>query len=171
VAWSVVTRPGDTIDRLTDAGFFGYLRKVGGPLALLALLSPLTLLIGAPQTLINLLSLQGFTWSTWYHYAAIPVLAFTVATVEGLGRLRRRALLAGALIGLAGISVTSAVVMGVSPVSAYHREGYWALEPNARQDLLEEAVALPGPDDSVATTYNLMTRFPSPPDHLFPNPG
>jgi uncharacterized membrane protein len=171
VAWSVVTRPGDTIERLSDAGFVGYLRKVGGPLGLLALLSPLTLLIGAPQTLINLLSLQGFTWSTWYHYAAIPVLAFTVATVEGVARIRRRALLIGALIGLAGVSVTSAVVMGVSPLSGYYREGYWALEPNARQDLLAEAVALPGADDSVATTYNTMTRLSHRRHiYLFPNP-
>jgi uncharacterized membrane protein len=171
VAWSVVTRPGDTIDRLDDAGFFGYLRKIGGPLGLLALLSPLTLLIGAPQVLINLLSLQSFTWSTWYHYSALPLLAFTVATVEGLARIRRRALLTGALVGLAAVSVTCAVVMGVSPLSEYHRQGYWALEPNSRQELLEQAVTYPGPADSVAASYNLLTHLSHRRQiYLFPNP-
>ena len=122
VAWSAVSRPGDTIERLTDAGFFGYLRKLGGPLGLLALLSPLTLLIGV-------------------------------------------------VIALAAVSVTTAVLMGVSPVSGYYREGYWALVPNQAQELMEQAVTYPGSDDSVAATYNLLPRL----THrryiyLFPNP-
>jgi len=171
VAWSAVSRPGDTIDRLTDAGFFGYLRKLGGPLGLLALLSPLTLLIGAPQVMINLLTVQSFTWSTWYHYAALPLAAFTVATVEGLARIRRRALLIGVVIALAAVSVTTAVLMGVSPVSGYYREGYWALVPNQAQELMEQAVTYPGSDDSVAATYNLLPRLTHRRHiYLFPNP-
>lgn len=171
VAWSVISRPGDTIDRFTDADAFGYLRKLGGPLGLLALLSPLTLLIGLPQVFINLLSQQSFTWSTWYHYAAIPLVAFTVATVEGLARIRRRALLAGAAIGLAVVAVITAVVMGVSPISGYFRNGYWALDPGPAQGLLEQSVTYPGADDAVSATYNLLPRLTHRRNiYLFPNP-
>ncbi len=170
VAWSVITRPGDTYDRLDRADFLGYLRKIGGPLALLALLSPLPLLIAAPQIMINLLSVQGFTWSYWYHYAAIPVLAFTVASVEGLARLRRPRLRQAAVGAMGVTAAITAVVMGLSPVSRYYDGGYWALY-NPRQELMEHAVSLPDPDDSVAASYNLLPHLSHRRHiYLFPNP-
>jgi hypothetical protein len=62
-------------------------------------------------------------------------------------------------------------VIGISPVSLHYRDGYWPLNDNTRQQTMERAVALPGPDDTVSATYRLVPHFTHRHEAFeFPNP-
>ena len=134
-------------------------------------MSPVSLLIGAPQALINLLSLHTYTWSLRYHYAATPLIAATIAMVEGVARLRRPGL-RRFLVGLvAACALATSAAWGISPVSAHYREGFWPLQDNPRQLAMEAAVLAPGGDDSVAATYAFVPHLTHRRNiYTFPNP-
>lgn len=171
VAWTVITHPALVFARLGHADALGYARSLLGPLGLVPLLSPVTLAIGFPQALLNLISVQSFTWSPRFHYAAVPVAAAALATVEGVASVRR----AGLRRVLAGLVVISAclatVSSGTSPVSHDFRAGMWPLVPNARQAALAAAVRLPPRNAVVSASYLLVAHLTHRSGiYSFPNP-
>jgi len=171
VIWTGLTNPTEIISRLEQADFLGYVRDLGLPFAFVWLLSPLGLLVGLPQLLINLLSEQAFTWDVRLHYAALPVLGFTIATVEGIGRIRRQAVLRFALGAMAALALSTAVTFGISPFGTHFRDGIWKIENNPKQEIFETALAIPGPHDSVSATYNLVPQLTHRRNiYMFPNP-
>jgi hypothetical protein len=96
---------------------------------------------------------------------------FTIASVEGLARIRRPAFLRFALGASAALALTTAVVLGTSPWSQHYESGIWRLEENPKQAILEHAVSLPGPEDSVSATYNLVPYLTHREHiYMFPNP-
>ena len=167
----MITHPALVFGRLGHADALGYARSVLGPYGLVSLLSPSTLVIGLPQAVLNLISLQSFTWSPRFHYAAVPVAAATIATIEGVASVRRlgvRRLLVG-LVVIAGCVAT--VTSGASPVSHGFRGGVWPLQTNARQAALEAAVRLPPADAVVSASYLLVPHLTHRPGiYSFPNP-
>lgn len=159
VARTMVVHPTRVISRLQDADALGYARDILLPFGLVFLMSPLTLLMGVPQALFNLISVHSFTWDAHLHYAAMPVTAATLATVEGTARARGarlRALLVAIILICAYVSTATG---GTSPVSARYRSGIWPLQDNDRQALLESAVKTPPGDAVVAASYNLVPHL------------
>lgn len=159
VARTVVMHPTRVISRLQDANALGYAGAILLPFGLASLMSPLTLLIGLPQALFNLISVHSFTWDTHLHYAAMPVTAATLATVEGTARARGTRLRA-LLVAIVLISAcVSTVTSGTAPVSARYRTGIWPLQDNDRQALLEAAIKTPPGDAVVSASYNLVPHL------------
>ncbi len=171
VIGSVITNPGLILERLWEADILWYLWYLAVPFGLLSFLSPGVLLIGLPQILINLLSVNSFTWEYRFHYAALPVLAFTIAMIEGLGKFRRLPTRRFALGLIAVLGLCSVVVIGISPVSTHFRDGHWPLAGNQRQQVMERALTLPGPDDTVSATYGFVPHLTHRHEiYEFPNP-
>jgi uncharacterized membrane protein len=135
------------------------------------LLAPVVLLIGLPQAAVNLLGTYDFFWRTKVHYAALPVLALTLASVEGVARWRRPKVrqVALGLVAL-GAAWTSAV-WGLTPLDADTRVVLWERVPVAQRAEFDRFVAFPGPHDGVSTRFDLVTHL----SHrerifTFPNP-
>jgi uncharacterized membrane protein len=169
---SAFTNPGLFLRRLWEGvPIIKYLFFLAAPYGLLSFLSPGALLIGLPQIFINLLSVNSFTEEFRFHYAAIPVLAFTIAMIEGLGRVRPMPARRFCLGTVAAFGVCAVIVMGISPLSIHYHEGYWPLQDNPRQEIMEQAVSLPGPGDTVTATYRFVPHFTHRHEIFeFPNP-
>lgn len=171
IASTAVTDPGRVYDHLETADALGYARDLLASYGFVPLLSPLALLIGLPQALINLLAIHSFFWTTRVHYAAIPLAAVTIATIEGVARPRslawRRFLLGAVAVGAFG----TAIGWGVTLLSPTYQQGFWPLEPGPKQDVYAAAVAVPGDDDAVAASYNLVPHLTHRElVYTFPNP-
>ncbi len=168
---TVLTAPQRVFNQLRSAGAAGYARDMTIGYGFSPWLSPLPLLIGLPQFAANLLSQHSFTWSPRLHYAALVLAAATLGMVEGVccrRRVRHRWLLAVLVVAC---TASTTLTRGIGPGSVDFRAGYWPLVNGPRYATLAKAVALPGPSDAVAATYNLVPhlthrefiyRFPNP---------
>lgn len=171
IAGNAVAHPSLVYDQISANDGTGYVRDLNVPYGGLAFLSPLTLLIGLPNTLINLLNIHGLSANTEAHYIAMPFAATTLAMVEGLGRLKRLAWRRFALGLVAVCAVSSSVAWGIAPYSYKYDQGYWPLDPPDRLALLEAVRELPPDDAHVAGTYNFVPQLAHRQFiYTFPNP-
>jgi uncharacterized membrane protein len=159
VLFHIAAHPASAIRQLGNANAVGYVRDLAAPYAFTPLLAPLAWLIGLPQLMANLLSAYNFTWSTHYHYAALPVLSMTVGMVEGVAFLRRRSWRKIVAVAIVGASAFTVVRWGNSPVSEQYAQGAWPLVPNLNQRSLDAAVGLIPPGESVSASYNLVPHL------------
>ncbi len=90
------------------------------------------LLIGIPMLIINVISAQSFTYDYRYHYAALPLVAITAATVEAVAAMvrwsRTRDVAVYAMVGALVIATLWAYrVDGVGPGTRAFRRGAWPI--------------------------------------------
>ncbi len=171
LARTTVTNPGLVREHLALSNPFDYVRQLTASFGFVAFLSPLLLLVGLPQAAINLLGIYNFFWTTRDHYAAIPLLATTLASTEGPARVKklgvRRFLLGAVAVG----AFFTCISWGISPLSAEYRNGFWPLDPSPQQAQLDAAVATPGPDEVVSSMYFLVPHLTHRDQaYTFPNP-
>jgi uncharacterized membrane protein len=89
VAAGVVSDPARTVGDLTAAGNLRYWWQLLWPFGLTPLLSPLTLLVAAPELMLNALSSVRFQRSIAFHYTAAVIPFVYAAAALGLMRLWR----------------------------------------------------------------------------------
>jgi uncharacterized membrane protein len=89
IAGNVFLKPGQTMRDLVSGSNLGYLHSLLWPLAYTPLVSPLTLLIAAPEFVINGLSSHELQRSTYFHYVATEIPFLFAASLLGIARLRR----------------------------------------------------------------------------------
>lgn len=171
IAETALTDPDIVREHLDNAQAEHYVWDLTASFGFVPLLSPLALLIAVPQSLINLLAIYDFFWTTRVHYAAIPLAAVGIAAVEGVARARRpgvRRFLVGAVaVG----AFFTAVSWGISPASPVYEQGFWPLDDGPMQDDLEAAIRFPASDDAVSATYNLVPHMTHRSEiYTFPNP-
>ncbi len=170
VAGAVVAEPSALVTQLDDANAVGYVRDVGASFGFVSFLSPVTLLIGFPQFLVNMLSIHGYTHSPRFHYTAVPVLSMSLAFVEVVRRasnLSVRRFFLG--LGFAAALATAAA-WGVSPIGRYYAET-WPTEGEPRLASFEESISFPDHDDHVVTSFNISTHLSHRQSiYTFPNP-
>jgi uncharacterized membrane protein len=156
---TAVTDPSQVIGRLDNNDALGYARDLLAPFGFTALLSPLMLVPAIPQFFANILTNLNFFWSIQFHYAAVIVAVVALASVEGTARLTKPAVRRFAVGFVGAAALASSVAWGMSPISTDYRLGYWPLNPNPRQGVLEAAVdSVPG-DAAVAATYNIVPHL------------
>jgi uncharacterized membrane protein len=89
VVKTALTHPGQTVADLVSPGNLDYLLKLLWPLGFASLLSPLTVLIAAPELLLNALSTTTFQRRIEFHYTALEIPFLFAAAVLGVMRLWR----------------------------------------------------------------------------------
>jgi uncharacterized membrane protein len=181
IATTVVTEPDVVADKLDEANGLDYVRGVIGPFGYTAIAAPAVLLLGAPQTMVNLLAAQSFVYDLKYHYVALPLTATTIASVEGtamlvalIGRRRRG-------WGRATLAVTCAVVLvsavgatrakGLSQWGDRYAQGYWPADDDPRRPVYDRALALVPDDVAVMATSRFLPHLTHRDAiYFFPNP-
>jgi uncharacterized membrane protein len=116
--------------------------------------------VTGPQVAANALSALSTTYDARYHYSVVPAAVVAIATVHGLGRLRRigkRARFVGLAVVLVGSLVTHGM-WAVTPAGRTFGEGYWVRQPD-RLDAFERAMATVPRDASVAATYSFVPHL------------
>ena len=168
---TTLTDPTLVIDRLRDNDALGYARDLLAPFGFLPVLAPALLAVAAPQFFANILTNANFFYDIRFHYTAIILAMLALATVEGVARLRLAGLRRFGVGLVAASALATSVAWGVSPLSTDYRIGYWPLQGNARQDVLDDAVASVPDDAAVAATYYIVPHL-SHRDQIytFPNP-
>ncbi len=171
---NVVRHPSRVLRRFTAPDAKTYLWKMTAPFGFVPVLAPDVLLVGAPQTSVNLLSGNGFTRNFIYHYSAIPLATLTLATVEGIAFFSRRRppALRGALVGfVAASALASTLAWGPSPFGSEYRKGWWPLTPDARAASKKAALDVVPDGAAVSASYNLDSHLTHREKiYEFPNP-
>ena len=89
VVKTALTHPGQTVADLVSPGNLDYWLKLLWPLGFASLLSPLTVLIAAPELLLNALSTTTFQRRIEFHYTALEIPFLFAAALLGVMRLWR----------------------------------------------------------------------------------
>lgn len=175
IAGNAARDPSLVTQRLGAPGAREYVWMMLAPFGLLPLLAPGVLLIGLPQLLVNLLSVNDFTRSITFHYAALPLAALTLGMVEGVSWLLRRDIRRWSrrlvLTGLLGCAVFGTVAWGPSPVGFRYDDGYWPSADDAQRAARLEALDVVPDGASVSATYDLVPHLTHRESiYEFPNP-
>ncbi len=166
-------RPELVTDRVLAADAKDYYWKMVAPFGLVPLAGPGALLVGVPQALVNVLSINDFTRKITYHYAALPLTGLTLAAIEGArwiaaGRRRALVILAGVM---AVSSVAAAMVWGPTPIGATYGPTWWPPAQDSRRDAKEAALARVPNDARVSATYLFVPQLTHREGiYEFPNP-
>lgn len=148
-----------------------YYSQLFWPVALLAILEPLVLLVGLPQLFVNAISTEGYTNDIRFYYTSIVLAAIFLATVEACAKWGRvpsgRRFLCGLVFAAA---LAANVAWSPSPISVKFHSGIWA-QPSPRDKVINHAIRLVPSSAAVSATYDID-------DHMthrtlvfeFPNP-
>jgi uncharacterized membrane protein len=155
----MVAHPSRLLDLATQPDRLTYFWQLLAPVALFPLAAPLVLLIGAPQTVINVASGHPLTHDIRYHYSAVVLTGVFLATVEGMAWMGRSQTARRVLVGtLVATSLAANVLWSPSPVSRRFDDGIWA-RPEPRHAAMRAAVALVPPDAGVSASYTLIPHL------------
>jgi uncharacterized membrane protein len=132
------------------------------PFGFVPVLSPATLLVGLPQNAVSVLSNEEFTRDPIDnpHYQSLPVVALTLALIEGLGWLRRRrpAALQPTVALVTACALATSAAWGSLPFGVRSAR-YWSEDGDPLRAAKEHAVAMIGPDDAVSAQYRLVPHL------------
>jgi uncharacterized membrane protein len=166
-----VRNPDLVLERLDQSEAPSYAFGLSAPYALVSFLSPVALLIGLGQVYANLLSTASFTWSQRYHYVAIPIVALTIAMVEGLARPKRREVRRALAAAVVVSALGTTIAWGASPISRHYDDGYWPLRESQLVNDQRAALAVVPDGAAVSATYNLVPQLTGRREiYAFPNP-
>ena len=166
VLWAIVTSPGKLLSTVFESGRVEYYGKLLGPFGVFA---PATgfplLLVGAPQTGVNVLSSLPGTYDIRFQYSSMVLVGVALASVEGLGRLHAMstARWARLLAGAATLTMAFGAIAGntwwsPSPLADEFHSGIWARRI-PRHDVFDRAVAMVPDDASVSASYYLIPHL------------
>lgn len=162
IAWNMIRHPGHLWE-VASAGGHGsprsYYWQLLAPVAFVPLAAPFVLLIGAPQTLVNVVSAHSLTHDIHYHYSAIVTAAIFLATVEGLARIRALPLRHAAIGAIAIASLASNFQWSPSPLGRDYRRGIWAFDAVPKHAAVNDAIRMVPRDAGVSAVYNLVPHL------------
>ena len=165
--------PSKLVHRLEQNDAVGYSRELVRPYGFVPLLSPSTLLIGAPQWFTNIISSASFTYDLHFHYQSIPMASLVISFVEGLSLLLRWRRWIGEGVGVValGFALYCSRTVGPSPLSIQYRSGEWPLIPDVDQSARETAVDLVPSGAGVSADYLTVSHLTHRQiAYSFPNP-
>lgn len=169
-------KPRDFVSRLgtNRAGLYAW--RLAAPFGLLAVFAPSLVLVMAPQFFANILTTANFTYSPRFHYQAIPMVALTLASIEGMVRVReslwsvRRGVRSGVVVLFLVVSLLGQRGWGILPGSQQYRAGAWPLIASDTSGW-RAAVERIGSSDGAAVDYRLVPHLTHRRTvYTFPNP-
>jgi len=132
-----------------------YYAQVFWPVALLALLEPLVLLIAVPQLIVNTTSGTSSSYNIHFFLTAIVVAGVFLATVEACAKWGRTAAGRRFMVGLAvAAAFAGNVAWSPSPISVNYHTGYW-VPPHPQDAAINEAIRVVPANASVSATFNI----------------
>ena len=156
VARTGLSHPTQVSDRVVDNRPHQYFRDLLVPYGFVPLAAPATLALGAPQFAINLLALPKFTRDPFDnpHYQALPVVALTLALLDGVGRIRKRWRRPSLAVvgGVAVLALVFAVSWSAIP-NGDKRVHFWSEDDDPLRRDKDAAIALVGEHAPVSATY------------------
>jgi uncharacterized membrane protein len=175
VAATTVQDPARVAGRLWEHEPVRYGRDLLAPYAFLPALAGGPLLLAAPQAVVNLLSDMPFTreWPDNAHYQALPVVALSLALVEGVAWLDRKRPGWGrpATTLVLATSLAATVAWGSLPPFATQQDYYWQPADAVARQTRKDAIDLIPPDASVTAQYLLVPHLTHREQvYSFPNP-
>jgi uncharacterized membrane protein len=172
ILWTMLRHPSRTYRYAALPDRLEYYRQLVYPLGGLSLLAPLILLIGVPQTVVNIVSIHQPTHDIRYHYSSIIIAVLFIAAVEVFGWIAKRGRwwTVGVCVYLAITAVAANFAWSPSPLGADYDRA-WAQSPRPEHAALNRALKLIKPSDKVTATYYIVPHL-SQRDYIyeFPNP-
>lgn len=153
VAYNVVRHPGAAWDVVRHKDRTEYLWHMLGPLAFIPLLSPSTFAIAVPMLAVDLLTSFPYARDAHFHYSALVLVGFMIATVEGVARLPTIQIRRGLVGTIVVTSVLASVAWGPLPISREYRNGWWPLHSDPRQATNEAAMRAVPANAAVSASY------------------
>ncbi len=168
-----MAHPSLFFQRLSDNNWLSYVWQVYAPVGMLPFLAPVVLVMSLPMMLINLLTINDFTWAMYYHYQAVPIATAMIAAVEGAAFLARRKVVLGRVA--AGVVLASALVTssmwGILPFSSNYDLGWWSPDDDPAVAGWQAALERVGPTDIVSAHYKAVPHLTHREVvYTFPNP-
>jgi uncharacterized membrane protein len=150
---TIVRHPDRLVSDAIQPDRIRFYRDLGLPLAGLAILSPLHLLMAAPTMLASIISSSQFARQIQYQYTSVMIAPILIASIEGARRLWRftrwRAVIVLTLLACAYVSN---VAWSPSPIgNAY---GVWRRN-DAHAEALRNAVEVVPDGASVSSSFNI----------------
>lgn len=140
------------------------------PFGFVPLGSPLVMLMGLPQHIVNFLSAQNFTWNPRTHYFMLPFTSVALASVRTV-ITRRRIGVAWALIFVMVGGVAATQDQGVGPWTLPGRSGFWPTERTPRVDAIDSLIEEVPDGVAVTANYQFVPHLAHRPEiYTFPNP-
>ncbi len=148
-----------------------YYAQVFWPVALLAFLEPLVLLISGPQLFVNTLAATSDAYDIHFFLTSIVVAGVFLATVEACAQRGRTQTGRRFLVGLTvAAALAGNVAWSPSPIGVNFHKGYW-VPPGPQDQAINDAISIVPKNASVSATFNID-------DHLthrvsvyeYPNP-
>lgn len=154
IAENVLRHPDRVISDAMQGDRTRFYRQLGLPLGGFAIVSPLHLLMLAPQMLASVIGDQSYARSIMYQYPSIMIAPIMIASIEGAHRLwsRFRLMKWGLFVWVLAAAYISNVAWSNSPIGNYY--GSWARD-NPRVETLREAVEMVPDDAVVSSSYAL----------------
>ncbi|HEY8217160.1 MAG TPA: DUF2079 domain-containing protein [Acidimicrobiia bacterium] len=166
--------PGAITSRVLSSESGDFAWKLLAPFGLLGLLAPGVLAIGVPQFAADVLSDASWTREIHYHYAALPLAAVALATVEGAAFLVRRfGRAAGWIVPgtVLACALAATIAWGPSPIGGEYHNQWWPPESDPRLDAKRAAIAAVPDDASVSAVYTFVPHLSGRElVYTFPNP-
>ncbi len=160
IAWNIVRHPSKVYDVAFLHDQLTYYRQLLLPVGMLPFAAPIALLIGGPQTLVNVVSAHAPTHDIRFHYSSIVIAAIFIATVEGFAKIAKRGEVAK--IAVVALLVVSSVMANhewsPSPLGRQFRSGIWA-QPQPKHAAINEAMKLVKGSDGVTATYYILPHL------------
>jgi uncharacterized membrane protein len=164
-----IKNPDNITSRLTNHEAKTYLWQMFAPFAFLPLAAPEVLAFGVPQIVANLLSDYIWTRTNAVHYAALPLAALTLASIEAVALAKhiqvRRMMVGVTLV----VAIVTAGMWGISPIGEKAKAANTF--DHTRLATKREAVDLVPAGAPVTASYSMVAHFTH--RHLvyeYPNP-
>ncbi|MDP1795106.1 MAG: DUF2079 domain-containing protein, partial [Acidimicrobiales bacterium] len=90
IAWNIIRHPSLVYDKAFMTEQLTYFRKLLLPVGLMPFAAPITLLIGSPQAMVNVVSAHSPTHDIRFHYSSIVIAAIFISTTHGFAKFARR---------------------------------------------------------------------------------
>ena len=150
-----VFHPSKWLRLVTARSRWTYYAQVFWPVALLALLEPLVLLIGIPQLLVNTISATSDAYDIHFMLTAIVTAGVFLAVVEACGKRGRTPAGRRFMVGLVvSAALAGNVAWSPSPISVNFHSGYW-VPPHPQDQAINEAISIVPKNAAVSATYNI----------------
>jgi uncharacterized membrane protein len=160
ILWTMIRHPSRIYRFALLPDRLKYYRQLLYPVGLLPIGAPLVLLLGGPQTVVNVVSAHQPTHDIRYHYSSIVIAVIFIATVEVFARIVRRG--EGWKVAVVALLVVSSVLSNrewsPSPIGRQYKSGIWA-QPQAKHAVLHRALKLVKPGDRVTATYYIVPHL------------